>query len=120
MIGPILAALLFLVLILAVSWLRQRSAESKGLKLLLDNLTEAQRRQYEAHGYFDCIGSVTGKRYRIRYGKALNVIELASNRASPGRCFMPQGDLVEGDCMLAQKIAIENYEEDVLAKALPF
>jgi hypothetical protein len=105
---------------LGVSFARHRIAESKGLSLLLGNLTPEQRRQFRAFGYFDARGSATGKHYRIYRGRSRNVIELASDRSSPGRCFLPQGDLVEGDCMLAQKIAIENYEEEVLNKALPF
>jgi hypothetical protein len=95
-------------------------AESKGWSLLLSNLTAAQRRQFQSLGYFDARGSATGRHYRIYRGRSRNVIELGSHRLSPGRCFLPQGDLVEGDCMLAQKIAIENYEEEVLEKALPF
>jgi len=114
----IVAVLLWLTL--AVSWASHRTAESKGLTLLLSNLTAEQRYQYQTFGYFDALGSVTGKLYRIYQGKSRNVIELGSHRVAPGRCFMPQGDLVEGDCMLAQKIAIENYEEEVLKKALPF
>lgn len=110
----------FLWLALAVTWARHRMAESKGLSLLLSNLTAEQRRQYRTFGYFDARGSATGRHYRIYRGKSRNVIELGSHRLSPGRCFMPQGDLVEGDCMLAQKIAIENYEEEMLNKALPF
>jgi hypothetical protein len=49
-----------------------------------------------------------------------NVIELGADPTQAGRCFAPQGQLVAGDCMLAQKIAIENYEDEVLDKALPF
>jgi len=95
-------------------------AESKGMALLLGNLTEEQRRQYLTSGYFECVGSATGKCYRIYHGKSRNVVELHLDHARSGRCFVPQGDLVEGDCMLGQKIAIENYEEDVIKTALPF
>jgi hypothetical protein len=105
--------------------LRQRiahssDAEKKGLQLLLENLTPEQRQQYKAFGYFDAIGSHTGKRYRIYHGTSRNVVELVGERNGPGRCFMPKGDLVAGDCMLAQNIAIENYEEEVLSTALRF
>jgi hypothetical protein len=110
----------FLWLALALSWARYRMAEAKGWSLLLSNLTAQQRHQIRSSGYFDARGSATGRHYRIYRGKSRNVIELGSHRLSPGRCFMPQGDLVEGDCMLAQKIAIENFEEEVLKMALPF
>jgi hypothetical protein len=32
-------------------------------------------------------------------------------------CFVPQGELAAGDCMLAQKIALETFETKVLAIA---
>jgi hypothetical protein len=99
---------------------RERRAERRGLRLLIDNLTEDQARQYRANGYFDATGSVTGRRYRINHGVSRNVIELGTDQMQAGRCFAPQGQLVAGDCMLAQKIAIENYEHEVLDKALPF
>jgi hypothetical protein len=92
--------------------------EAKGLQLLLDNLTPTQREQYDAFGYFDVVGSKTGRRYRIHHGTSRNVIEL--ERGGAGRCFMPKGELVAGDCMLAQKIALENCEEEVLHTALRF
>jgi hypothetical protein len=96
-------------------------AEKKGLQLLLDNLTQEQRRQYQIFGYFDVVGSRTGKRYRIQHGTSRNVIELDGvGGRRPGRCFMPSGALVAGDCMLAQKIAIENCEDEVLQVALRF
>ena len=43
-------------------------AEAKGLQLLLDNLTQEQRVKYQAFGFFDVVGSKTGKRYRIHHG----------------------------------------------------
>jgi hypothetical protein len=95
--------------------------EAKGAQLLLDQLTPAQRLQYLSNGYFDVVGSSTGKRYRIYHGTSQNVRELlASGRPGGGKCFVPRGDLVSGDCMLAQKIALENFEEEVLRRALPF
>lgn len=118
MLWLLLAVLASLSLGLFLFWVRTRRAESKGLTLLLSNLTDEQRRHFQSFGYFDVTGSITGKRYRIYHGKSRNVVELG--RARPGRCFAPQGDLVAADCMLAQKIAIENYEDEVLSKALPF
>jgi hypothetical protein len=100
---------------------RQEEAESKGLKLLLDNLTTEQGEQYDRFGYFDVVGSKTGKRYRICHGTSRNVNELLEeNRLGSGRCFMPRGSLVAGDCMLAQKIMLENCEEEALRAALRF
>jgi hypothetical protein len=100
---------------------QRKEAESKGLKLLMDNLTTAQREQYDRFGYFDVVGSKTGKRYRIYHGVSRNVSELEEdNRLGAGRCFMPRGNLAAGDCMLAQKVMLENCEEEALRVALRF
>ena len=96
-------------------------AEHKGLQLLLENLSPEQSRQYDRFGYFDVLGSRTGKRYRICHGTSRNVNELVEqNRLGAGRCFLPSGNLVAGDCMLAQKIILENCEEEALRVALRF
>jgi hypothetical protein len=100
---------------------RQEEAEAKGLKLLIENLTAEQSQQYDRFGYFDVVGSKTGKRYRICHGTSRNVNELlGQNRLGSGRCFMPRGSLVAGDCMLAQKIMLENCEGEALRVALRF
>ena len=96
-------------------------AERKGLQLLLENLSPEQSQQYDRFGYFDVLGSRTGKRYRICHGTSRNVNELVEeNRVGAGRCFLPSGNLVAGDCMLAQKIILENCEEEALRVALRF
>ena len=99
----------------------RRGRRRPRLKLLIDNLTAVQSQQYDRFGYFDVVGSKTGKRYRICHGTSRNVNELLEhNRLGAGRCFMPRGNLVAGDCMLAQKIALENCEEEALKVALRF
>lgn len=117
-----------LVLAIAVSLVVNRRqqrrldhAERKGMELLLKNLSTRQREQYEGFGYFDVTGSDTGRRYRVFHGRFGNVRELGPNdRVNIGKCFLPEGDLVAGDCMLAQKITLENRESAVLKVALPF
>jgi len=100
---------------------QQQEAEAKGLALLLENLDPRQRDQYDRFGYFDVVGSETGRRYRICHGISRNVSELFDdNRLGAGRCFMPRGNLAAGDCMLAQKIMLENCEEEALRVALRF
>jgi hypothetical protein len=100
---------------------RQQEAEARALALLLDNLTSRQKEQYDRFGYFDVIGSGTGRRYRICHGVSRNVSELIDdNRLGAGRCFMPRGNLAAGDCMLAQKIMLECCEEEALRVALRF
>ena len=101
--------------------LRLAQAERKGMELLLQNLSARQVAQYKSFGYFDVVGSDSGRRYRIFHGRFGNVRELGPNdRLNIGKCFLPDGDLVAGDCMLAQKITLENRESEALRVALPF
>ncbi len=91
---------------------------TRGMQLLTRNLSLAQRKQYAMHGYFDVIGGDTGKRYRIRHGCLMNVQQLDQNgRRVQLLCFTPRGRLPVGDIMLAQKIALELFETDVLRVA---
>ena len=57
------------------------------------------------------IGSESKRRYRIRLAGAFNVDLLRADGSVEQRiCFMPEGSLVNGDIMLAQKIALETDE----------
>jgi hypothetical protein len=51
-------------------------------------------------------------------GMMMNIDQLdsAGNRVCQW-CFAPEGELAAGDCMLAQKIALETFETKVLAIA---
>ncbi len=96
-------------------------ARDRGLRLLKENLSPAQRAQYEKRGYFVVVGGETGTRYRIRNGDQLNVEELTKKgRARRILCFIPEGDLVEGDVMLAQKLALELFEPAALKVACEY
>ena len=109
-------------LVRAKYWEMSRSkSELRGIKLLKDWLSAEQLVQFKRYGYFEVIGCVTGKRYRIRYGLVTNVHELDEHgRAKAGWCFVPNQQLVPGDVMLAQKIALETNELSALAVAKPF
>ena len=97
------------------------AAEAKGLALLTEWLTPAQRAQYDKDKAFEVSGSHSGKRYRIKHGRQMNVVELdAKGNEKQGWCFLPQGGLVAGDCMLAQKIALETDERAALKVANKF
>jgi hypothetical protein len=74
-----------------------REAHKRGRHLLTQNLSPSQRDQYETRGYFEVVGGTTGKRYRIRNGRQMNVEELDKHGKPAGvLCFMPQGGLVVG------------------------
>lgn len=95
--------------------------EARGMTLLREWLSPQQLWQLEACNYFDVIGCDSGTRYRIKYGVGTNVVELdGDGRALMGWCFIPEGNLVAGDVMLAQKIALETNERGALAIAKQF
>lgn len=95
--------------------------EARGRNLLREWLSAEQRRQFDAFGYFDVIGSISGKQYRIHFGMSANVQELGNDgRPRMGWCFVPSGDLVPADVMLAQKIALETSEAEALVVAKRF
>jgi hypothetical protein len=55
---------------------RRGVAEEKAVALLKEWLTPAQLKEYEKNGHFQVTGSHSGKHYRIRRGRALNIDEL--------------------------------------------
>jgi hypothetical protein len=93
-------------------------AEEKGFALLRAWLTPEQAAQWDARHEFEVIGCDTGTRYRIRRGTAMNIHQLdCAGRDVARWCFTPEGGVVTGDCLLAQKIALETMEREVLALA---
>lgn len=95
--------------------------EARGMTLLREWLSPQQLWQLEAYNYFEVIGCNSGTRYRIQYGVSTNVVELdGDGRPRLGWCFIPEGNLVAGDVMLAQKIALETNERGALAIAKQF
>ena len=78
-------------------------------------LCPEQRATLERHGYFEVRGCHTGKRYRIRRGRNMNIEELGKNGAQVAVwCFGPAGHLPLGDVMLTQKLALEINEQAAL------
>jgi hypothetical protein len=95
--------------------------EARGIQLLREWLSPEQLAQFEREGYFDVIGCDSGRRYRIRQGTGMNVHELdRAGHVLVGWCFVPSTNLVAGDVMLAQKIALETNERGALAVANTF
>ena len=91
------------------------------MRLLREWLSPVQRTQFAKKGYFEVVGSDTGRRYRIYPGIMSNVCEIdVRGRPRLGLCFRTMGELPVGDVMLAQKIALENCESSVLAVARVF
>jgi hypothetical protein len=104
---------------------RRKTIESirkaRGITLLREWLSPEQQAQFDTSKCFDVIGCDSGKRYRISHGTGTNIHEIdAAGRPIMGWCFVPNGELVAGDVMLAQKIALETNERAALAVANRF
>jgi hypothetical protein len=90
-------------------------ARKRGMALFREGLTPEQRASYEKNKWFEVRGGETGKRYRIRHGRQMNIEELNEDGSKAcGWCFLPTGALVTGDVMAGQKVALETFEMDAL------
>jgi hypothetical protein len=95
----------------------QFAAEGPAQELLRSWLSLGQREQYDARGFFEVVGSDTGKRYRIYRGHVFNIQELdADGEEAFAWCLTVDG-FATGDVNLAQKIALEKFERKALAIA---
>jgi hypothetical protein len=95
------------------------TARERGFRLLSLQLTFRQRQQLNRHGYFEVIGGDSGRCYRIWRGRVMNVDQLDSKgRRVCSWCFHPRGQIVTGDIMLAQKLALELDETATLRIAV--
>ena len=93
--------------------IEREKAEDVAIALLKENLSPAQRRQFEKDGCFEVTGGRTGKRYRIRGSCRVECLD--GNGGCVCRlCFYPRGGLAAGDVMLAQKFALELFESEAL------
>ena len=100
---------------------RLESRAIRGIILLREWLSPQQRQQLDSYKYFEVIGCDSGNKYRIQHGISTNVVELdCEGQPHVGWCFVPEGNLVPGDVMLAQKIALETDERGALAIARQF
>jgi hypothetical protein len=99
--------------------LARNTKERRGLRLMQEWLSPAQRQQFERFGYFDVIGCTSGTVYRIYHSvTAPNVYKINEvGRRKKAVCFAPIGALAKGDVMLTQKIALETDEQSVLEVA---
>jgi hypothetical protein len=103
----------------APGYFNRWEAESRSHRLLVNNLSDSQRTEFLARGSFDVIGGDTGKRYRIKRDRQMNIEELDGNGLRTKLlCFMPKGEVPLGDMMLAQKLALELFETEALGIAI--
>jgi hypothetical protein len=96
----------------------RKQAEERGIALLRSWLTPEQDRQWAARRSFEVVGCDSGTRYRITGGTVMNIYQLnPEGRKVAEWCFAPEGKLVMGDVLLAQKIALETMERKALTIA---
>ncbi len=120
LLGTLLLSALSLVVARSGSGARtfRFETEARALTLLKEWLSPKQRACYERFRYFDVVGSDTGTNYRIHHGNQTNIEELSNTGQHVCKwCFVPDGDLVAGDVMLAQKIALETNERGAISVA---
>ena len=95
--------------------------EARGYALLKSCLSPTQKETFEVHGYIEVRGGASGKMYRIKKGRQMNIFELdGKGREVQGFCVLPAGNLCTGDVMLGQKIALEVEEAAALKIANKF
>jgi hypothetical protein len=99
-------------------------AMARGWEILKANLSPTQLEEFEAgpegRRSFHVVGQ-SGCFYRVCEGTSQNVVTISDKgRPEQGLCFLPEGDLVPGDVMLAQKVALELNEQAALKVAIPF
>jgi hypothetical protein len=96
----------------------RKQAEERGVALLRSWLTPEQDRQWAVRRSFEVVGCDSGTRYRITRGTVMNIHQLnPEGRKVAEWCFAPEGKLVMGDVLLAQKIAFETMERKALTIA---
>lgn len=93
---------------------KRREAEARAEILLKQSLTPAQKAQLKRFGYFFVEGNKTGRRYRIRNGRSLNVDIMQGNKVTARLCAHPSDDVPNMDTMLVQKIYLECMEDEFL------
>jgi hypothetical protein len=99
----------------------RRLAEQRSYDLLAAYLSPSQMAQFRTQGRFEVTGVDTNHRYVIRNVTTINVDELDSSGTCSKRwCFVPKGDLPQGDVLLAQKLALECFETSALEAARAF
>jgi hypothetical protein len=94
---------------------RQRMANEKAKKLLVEHLSPQQQKTYDEKRYFDV--DIEGRTYRIHHGSHGNVRLLGTGEKTGKEvtkyCIQPDGVPV-GDVLLAQKLLLEADEKEFL------
>lgn len=90
------------------------AAEERAQELLRSWLSPEQRRQYDERRSFEVVGNHS---YRICKGDIFNIQELDDHGIQVSALCVTADRIAMGDINLAQKIALETFENRVLAIA---
>jgi hypothetical protein len=81
-----------------------RRAKKKAVALLLKFLTDDQRAEFHASGFFHVRGGSTGRRYRIKRGRVGNIDWIDDEGIVKRYCAHPVAECPDEDTMLAQAL----------------
>ena len=98
---------------------KELEARRKAKILLLENLDMEQFKDFQKEGFF-FVKSPTGRLYRIREGRSINIDLMKGNSRSDVEkrlCGHPEIFCPNEDTMLAQKIYLEHMEQEFLCLA---
>ena len=93
---------------------KKQNAQKRALELLQQILTETQLVAFEKD---QCIpvDAPSGKKYLIKRGRVGNVFSIKDGKPVERYCIHPSDyEIPDEDCMLAQKLMLENCEEEFL------
>lgn len=96
---------------------RDPVAKERACKLLREKLTPRQRADFDRHKRFEVVGR-SGKRYRLTCKRVGNIDEIDDNGQVMIRyCVHPADFVPDEDTLVAQKLWLENADEELLAGA---
>lgn len=96
---------------------KRRAAKRRATVILMRNLTPEQRESYKLHKMFEVLAR-SGQRYRINRGRVANVDVLDEKGKVKHRlCAHPDVFCPDEDTMLAQKLMLENLEQEFVRTA---
>lgn len=83
-------------------------------KLLRESLSDQQRQDYDEYGHFYVEGNDSGQRYRINEGRMVNINVMDGEDIKYNLCAHVRDYVPDPDNMLAQKLMLENCEQQFL------
>lgn len=93
----------------------KKEADDRAKQLLLDHLSEEQKKTFEKEGWFECVGNKTGKTYRVHNYRNVNTVQ-----GKTKYCLVQKNTVPLPDQLLTEKMLIENDEEKFLKVANRF